>query len=219
MKPQRRPVIPRRAALLLVASLLLSACSLPRIIVLHDPLTAEEHDNLGRIYESQGKTDLALGQYREALRQDGKHLPSLLLLGDLSYRLKEYPEAEAAYTKALKFDPKNGDVMNNLAWVYIQTGRKLDRAKELITEALALNPAHRPYYLDTLGVVLLKLGNAVEAIAALQESVATLPQDQPEARAEAQGHLADACKLTGNEARCREAAPEQKESPKGQPVP
>lgn len=181
----------------MASALLLSACSLPRVIVLHDPLTPEEHDNLGRIYESQGKPELALEQYREALRQDKKRLPSLLLLGDLSYRQEKYSEAEAAYTKALDLDAKNADLLNNLAWVYVRTGRKLDRAKELITKALAANPAHRPYYLDTLGVVLLKLGDAAGAVTVLRESVDTLPKDRQDLLAEAQEHLADARKAAG----------------------
>lgn len=198
MKGTRRPgIVPRAAVFLVVGAFLLSACSLPRIIILHDPLTAEEHDHLGRIYESQGKSDLALEQYREALRQDKKHLPSLLHLGDLSYRTGDYSSAESAYAKALKLDPKNGDVMNDLAWVYIRTGKKLDTAQELITEALEVNPAHRPYYLDTLGVVLLRLGRAGEAVTALEESVATLPQDQQDLLAESRQHLADAYKAVG----------------------
>ncbi len=195
----------------IASALFLFGCSLPRIIVLHDPLTTEEHDNLGRIYESQGKFDLASGQYQEALKKDPKHVPSLLLLGDLSYRMKDYAEAESAYTKALKLDPKNADVRNNLAWVYIQTGRKLDKAKDLTAEALALDPGRRPYYLDTLGVVLLKLGKAEEAITVLRESVDTLPKDRPELLAEAQGHLADAYKAAGDEPHYQETMQRQRE--------
>lgn len=189
-----------RFLIIFAAVLFLSGCSLPRIVVLHDPLTANEHDDLGRAYESEGKLDLAGAQYREALTKDPKHLPSLLLLGDLSYQMKNYDEATSAYAKALKLDPRNADARNNLAWVYIQTGKKLDRAKELVTEALELNPGRRPYYLDTLGVVLLKTGKTAEAIAALRESVETLPKDRPELLAEAEGHLADACRAAEEEA-------------------
>jgi Tfp pilus assembly protein PilF len=195
MRPQQWSIIPARAVAFLIASaLLLSACSLPRIIVLHDPLTPEEHDNLGRIYESQGKSDLALEQYREALRADKKHLPSLLLLGDLLYRTDDYAGAEEAYAKALKLDQKNGDVLNNVAWVYIKMGKKLDKAKEMVADAMTADPSHRPYYLDTLGVVLLKLGNAAGAITALQEAVDTLPKDRQDLLAEAQEHLEEARK-------------------------
>ncbi len=212
MKHRRTFPIPGRIIILSIASaLFLFGCSLPRIIVLHDPLTTEEHDNLGRIYESEGKQDLASEQYHQALKKDPKHVSSLLLLGDLSYRMKDYAEAESAYTRALKLDSKNADVRNNLAWVYIQTGRKLDKAKELITEALALNPGQRSYYLDTLGVVLLKLGSTSEAITALKESVDTLPKDRPELLAEAQGHLADAYKAAGDETNYQEVMRRQRE--------
>jgi tetratricopeptide (TPR) repeat protein len=205
-------------ALVIAAVFFLSGCSLPRIIILHDPLSAEEHDNLGRIYESQGKPDLALEQYREALKKDKKHVPSLLLLGDLSYRTKDYEEAEEAFTKALKLDPQNGDACNNLAWVYIQRGTNPAKARELITRAMSLTPDHRPYYLDTLGVFLLKQGSAGEAISALNESLATLPKERRDLLAEVQGHLAEAYKATGNEAKYQEALERQKELEKKQGI-
>ena len=199
------------AFIIIITAFFLSGCSLPRIIVLHDPLSAGEHDNLGRIYESQGKYDLALEQYREALKQDKKHVPSLLLLGDLSYRTKDYASAESAFTQVSRLDPKNGDACNNLAWVYIQMGSKLEKARELINHALIVTPDHRPYYLDTLGVLLLKLGNAGDAIAALNESLSTLPKDRRDLLAEAQGHLAEAYKATGDEVKYQEALQRQRE--------
>lgn len=211
MKPYRTVFdSPSSALIYIVMALSFSGCSLPKIIILHDPLTAVEHDNLGRIYESQGDLALAAGQYRLALQQDRKHVPSLLLLGDISYRLKDYSSAESAYTKALKLAPDNGDVRNNLAWAYIQQGRKLNKAKELITQALTLNTDHRPYYLDTLGVVLLKLGNVTEAVTVLKESVDMIPKDRPELLAEAQGHLAEAYKSAGDEIKYREIMERQK---------
>ncbi|MGE5808366.1 MAG: hypothetical protein ACM32I_04495, partial [Nitrospirota bacterium] len=54
--------------LIIAVMVILSGCSLPRIIILNDPLSPEEHNNLGSIYESQGKFDLAAQQYREALK-------------------------------------------------------------------------------------------------------------------------------------------------------
>ncbi|HYA87044.1 MAG TPA: tetratricopeptide repeat protein [Nitrospirota bacterium] len=199
-----------RMALIIAVVTMLSGCSLPRIIILHDPLSAGEHDDLGRIYESQGKPELALEQYREALKQDKKHVPSLLLLGDLLYRMKDYAGAESALIKALALDPKNGDACNNLAWVYIQTGTNLVKGRELVVRALTLTPDHRPYYLDTLGVLLLKLGNAEDAVPALNESLATLPKNRRDLLAEAEGHLAEAYKATGNEVKYQEALQRQR---------
>ncbi len=210
---QRWRILPflRAAALGAAVLMVLASCSLPKIIILHDPLTAEEHDELGRSYESKGELKLAAQQYQEALRLDKKHLPSLLLLGDLSYRVNDYETAEQAYEKALKLDPKNGDIRNNLAWVYLKTGRHLDKALDLINEALTLNAANRPYYLDTLGVVLLRLGKANDAIKALQESTATIPGDKTELSAEATGHLAEAYKAVNDEERYRAALERQRQ--------
>src|SRR5512147_3289284 len=96
--------------LVVAVMVILSGCSLPRIIVLNDPLSPEEHNKLGSIYESQGKFDLAAQQYREALRKEPKSVSSLLLLGDLSFRTGNYSEAEASYRKAIKLRPGNGDI-------------------------------------------------------------------------------------------------------------
>jgi Tfp pilus assembly protein PilF len=186
-------------------ALLFSGCSLPKIIVLHDPLSAEEHVKLGGIYDSQGKTGLAREQYRLAVKQDPKNGRAWSLLGDIAYRDKDYPDAEKAYGKALSLDPKNGDLMNNLAWVYVQQEKRTGKAQELVRAALENTPAHRPYYLDTLGIILLREGKVPDAIAALKESSATIPRDQPEFLAETYRHLADAYTAAGDEQSANEA--------------
>jgi Tfp pilus assembly protein PilF len=176
----------------LLTLFVLSGCSLPRIIILNDPLSVEEHNNLGGIYESQEKFDLAAQQYREALKKDKKSVPALLLLGDLSFRTKNYAEAESAYKKAIKLEPKNGDTYNNLCWVYLEQKVSLEEAEDLITKAIAMTPEHRAYYLDTMGVVLLRLDRVVESITALKEATVLLPQDDAANLSEAFAHLAEA---------------------------
>ncbi len=194
-------------SLLFLSSLLFTnGCALPRIIILNDPLSVEEHDNLGRIYESQGKEDLALLQYRAAVKKDPGHVRSWLLLGDLSYKRGVFGEAETAYKKALSRQPENGDIANNLAWTYVMQNKRLSKAEELVKEALTLTPDHKPYYLDTLGMVLLRLGKVQEAIAALKEAVSSLPEDKPGYLAEAFAHLAEAYTTAGDAVRADEAA-------------
>lgn len=190
---------PARFSLFIFTTLLfLYGCSLPRIIILNDPLSAEEHNNLGRIYESQGKFDLAARQYRSALKQDSKSLPSLLLLGDLSFRTKNYLEAESAYKKAITLQPENGDIYNNLCWVYLEQNVGIDKAEDLIKKAVLLTPEHRAYYLDTKGMVLLRLGNITESIAALNEAIKLLPRENAAYLAEAYAHLAEAYRAAGD---------------------
>ena len=195
----QRPILLLAAAFVLFLSV--SGCSIPKIIVLHDPLSAEEHIRLGSIYESQGKPDLAREQYRAAAAQDPKHAKAWALLGDLAFRLNDLMQAEQAYGKALDLDPGSGDLHNNLAWVYAQQNRNLGKARKLVTRALELNPDNRPYYLDTLGVVLMKSGAVEAAIEALEVSVATIPPEQNEFLAEAYRHLADAYAASGDQER------------------
>jgi tetratricopeptide (TPR) repeat protein len=129
--------------LCLSAILFIHGCSLPKIIILHDPLSPEEHNNLGRIYESQQQFDQAMQQYHAALKKDQNFVPSLLLLGDLSYRLKKYTEAESAYKKAIKLQPENGDIYNNLCWVYT-TKRSTWKRQQILFKSHVTTPEHRP---------------------------------------------------------------------------
>jgi len=195
-----------RSILLVSASLLaFVGCSFPKIIIINDPLSVEEHNNLGRIYESQGKLELAGQQYQAALKKDPKSAPSLLLFGDLSYRTKKYSEAGSAYTRALKLQPENGDIYNNLAQVHLEQNSEIAKAEDLVRKALTLSPEHRAYYLDTLGIVLLRLGRTDESLVALNESVTLLPKDNAAALAEAYGHLAGAYRAGGDSAHADEA--------------
>lgn len=61
----------------LCAWLILSGNSLPKLIILKDPLTLEKHINLGVTYEKQGDLDNALKAYGSA----AKKLPRLSLPG------------------------------------------------------------------------------------------------------------------------------------------
>ena len=182
-----------------IITLLLAGCSLPKIIILHDPLSTDEHVQLGMSYESQGKWDLAAAQYREAVAMDKRNARAWNLLGDLSYQQKNYDAAESAYRKVLDLQPGNGDTRNNLAWIFIQRGTDLSQANELVAEAIRLLPDHKPYYLDTRGMILLREGNLQAAIAVLKEAVETIPREQKALLAEAYGHLAEALKAAGEE--------------------
>lgn len=133
--------------LVLCLSIILSACSLPRIIVVKDPLTPEEHLNLGVAYEQKGEYDNAIAEYRLA----AKKLPiAYLYLGNAHFRKNELVEAEEYYKKAIKRDPKNADAYNNLAWLYYTKREKIDEAENLALRAIELNPSKENTYRDTL---------------------------------------------------------------------
>lgn len=158
--------------------LILPSCTpLPKIIVLHDPLTLEEHLSLGLSYEFKGEFDLALQEYSKAFRKDKKDYRSLFYLGNVHYKKKGYEEAERFYRKALRLAPDNGDIHNNLAWVFIDTA-KLEKAKGEISRALAIK--RDPFYLDTLANIYVKMGSYAEAVGVLKEAVEITPPEDTE---------------------------------------
>jgi tetratricopeptide (TPR) repeat protein len=123
-----------------------ASCSIPRIIILHDPLSPEEHINLGLAYEKKGETRNAIEEYEKA----AKELPlAYLYLGNICYAKGAYAESEMYYRKAIRKKPDLADAYNNLSWLLYVRGRNLREALELARRAVQLNPSEEQYK-DTL---------------------------------------------------------------------
>src|SRR5207244_9030569 len=99
------------------------------LVVLHDPLSAAEHNDLGVAYEAQGRLDLAAAQYRHALRADHGLARARINLGNVHAARGRWPAAEREYRRALRSDPASADAMNNLATTLVHRGRRLDEAR------------------------------------------------------------------------------------------
>ncbi len=142
-----RPNISQPVLFAFCSLLLFCGCSFPRIIVLEDPLTAEEHLNLGTAYENKGEFDNAIRQYRMA----AKKLPiAYLYLGNLHFQKKELDKAEESYKQTIRKSACNADAYNNLAWLYYIKRTNLNEAESLALRALELNPSKKDIYTDTL---------------------------------------------------------------------
>lgn len=126
----------------------LAACSIPRVAVLGDPLTAQEHLQLGLAYESEGKLELAQEHYEDAADELAE---AHYYLGNLAFAREDWREAERRYEKAARGLPEDPRPRNNLAWLLYTRGRDLERAEELASQAVALaEEPERAEYADTL---------------------------------------------------------------------
>jgi tetratricopeptide (TPR) repeat protein len=146
-------------SLLLVALGLctLFSCTLPKISVLHDPLTPEEHINLGVSYEKKGELDAALEQYQTASK---KSFAAYLYMGNVYFQKNDADRAEKAYKNAIK---KTGDARayNNLAWLYYTWDEHLDEGEKLARKAVELDPDANDFR-DTLEKILEKRSSESE---------------------------------------------------------
>lgn len=123
------------------------SCGLPNIIALHDPLTAEEHLNLGLSYEKRNEFDSAIKQYEMAAKNNPA---AYLYLGNAYFQEINYKEAAKNYKESIRKDPQNADAYNNLAWLYCTKKENLDEAEKLVLKAIKINPSKENIYIDTL---------------------------------------------------------------------
>ena len=110
-----------------------------------------------------------------------------------SYLVSQPASRQAGITQllsALKTDPNNAGIMNNLAWAYYLD--KNPAALDLATQAYALAGSN-PQVMDTYGWILAEHGEVAKALPILQQANKLNPSDS-----ELQGHLAATLARSGN---------------------
>ncbi|MBW1714922.1 MAG: tetratricopeptide repeat protein [Deltaproteobacteria bacterium] len=138
----RRPLLVTFGMLFICAG-----CVMPHFAILSDPLSPEEHLELGIAYEKKGEFDNAIKEYEVAAK---KRPVAYLYLGNAHFQKNELDKAEKYYKKAIKKEPQNADSYNNLAWLYYAQRKNLDKAESLVLRAMQLNPSKSDTYKDTL---------------------------------------------------------------------
>jgi tetratricopeptide (TPR) repeat protein len=164
----------------------LLSCS--HIVILHDPLTAEEHNDLGVTYEQKGEMDAAIREYNAALRKRKDFPTARVNLGNAYFSKKDYPRAEQQYSTVLQADSANTDAANNLAMLYLETGKHLDQALRLAERCVRLASQNARYH-DTLGLVFLKLHIFLQAKESFQRALGLIPADNANLHREVESHL------------------------------
>lgn len=135
----------------MAASLALSSCA--HLVMLHDPLTASEHNDLGVAYESAGDLGLAEKEYRSSLRIDSHQGFARVNLGNVEAAGGRWRDAEKSYRRALRESPGDPDAMNNLAVALLRQDRHRDEARTLAGRAVAAGGERDSVYRATLAEV------------------------------------------------------------------
>lgn len=147
----------RRLPSLLGALLLCAATGCSHLVVLHDPLTAPEHNDLGVIHEVRLEPTLAAREYRRALRLEPHWSAPRVNLGNLAAAELRWSTAARHYRRALGDSATDCDAMNNLAVALLRDGRKLSEAQRLAQDAVACGGANDSLYRATLAEALATL--------------------------------------------------------------
>lgn len=128
-----------------VSIFFLSSCSFPKIVVYNDPLSAQEHNDLGVVYYKKGNYELAEKEFLKALKKDKNFYLAYFNLANLYYKKGNLEKSIEYFKKALELN-RNDDVLNNLAYVYIEL-KDCKNAKYYLSQLK--NIESRPEYKDT----------------------------------------------------------------------
>ena len=175
-----------RLLFIVLIAVLLNGCSLPRVIVLNDPLDANDHNNLGVSYQQRNEFDLAVREYNRAAELDPAWGRPLINRGNALAASGKWREADKSYRQALKREPDNAEAMNNLAWVLLRSGE----AAEALTwaqKAVAAAP-REPAFIDTLAEIEIAGRDYAAARQSLKRALALSPD--PELRESLEKKLA-----------------------------
>ncbi|GBC85799.1 hypothetical protein HRbin11_02252 [bacterium HR11] len=153
-----------------VLGLGLTGCA-HRVVILHDPLPAEAHNDLALRYMEEGAWKAAERALRRATRKAPRWAVPYMNLGFLYARQGRWADAFQAYARAVRLDGTCADCLNNLAWSALRSGKRRSLAAAWVRRAIALGGPERFRYHHTAAWVEYMRGDCA---AALQEMAAAL---------------------------------------------
>jgi tetratricopeptide (TPR) repeat protein len=143
----------------------------------------------------EGFHDRALGLLNDRLAQNPEENDVRFALAETLIAIKDFAGAIQEYERLVSIRPESVLALNNLAFLYMMVGDP--RALEYAERAYLLRP-NDPAVADTLGWVLLNLGDVERALPLLETAFRGLP-DQPAVRY----HYAAALAKAGQPGRAR----------------
>ncbi|MDQ1255745.1 MAG: Tetratricopeptide repeat protein, partial [Candidatus Hydrogenedentes bacterium] len=152
------------------------------------------------VEQLRARTLIPLERYEEAeqilLKALDEYGPDKYIhyyLATIYESMDRFEDVEKQLLAYLALEPGDPEVMNFLGYSYAVANVKLDKAEALLKQALEIDP-HNGFYLDSLGWIYYRMGDAKRAIDLIRQSILAMETDDAEVR----DHLGDAYLLGGD---------------------
>jgi tetratricopeptide (TPR) repeat protein/GT2 family glycosyltransferase/spore maturation protein CgeB len=141
--------------------------------------TAVDYFNQGNQEKLEGKLEVAVASYQQAIELNPTFSWYYQTLGETLVLLERWEEAVVAYERAIELKPNSAWPHRDLGEVLVKVGR-LDEAIDNYRQAIALNSSVSEFY-NSLGKALFQRGSTLEAVANYQKAI-DLEADSSSAR-------------------------------------
>jgi len=121
--------------------------------------------------EGERRLQEADALYRQVLIVRPESVRAWVNLGNVTADQGQLENSEAAYRRALELSTDDRDALNNLAWLLLKEGTRLEEAEALATRAAKEPGPDRPLAQDTLGRVQLARSLCDEAARTFREAL------------------------------------------------
>ncbi|MEC8099972.1 MAG: tetratricopeptide repeat protein, partial [Pseudomonadota bacterium] len=135
---------------------------------------------LGELYHVQKKYQDAIEYFSKAISSlsviENKHWYLFYSRGMSYERSNEWPLAEKDFLYSIELNPDQPLTLNYLGYSWIDSGKNIDEARELIARAVKLKP-NDGYFVDSLGWAYYRMGEYEKAVIELEKAVGLVPND------------------------------------------
>jgi len=137
------------------------------------PKNLEIYKSLGVVYLQQSKLKEAEGIFKLIVDMAPADPQAHFYLGSIYFDLKDNSSVEKELNTALKLKPDYHEALNFLGYFYLEQDKNINRAGQMIRQALVFEPDNGAY-LDSLGWFYFKKGKFKEALRELEKAAALL---------------------------------------------
>ncbi|MFP6669147.1 MAG: tetratricopeptide repeat protein [Pirellulales bacterium] len=168
LKPDFFEAVRRRAALLVTADRIDEAIKGLQSVVEEHPDQLELRMTLGVLYHSKKEPRKAIEQFNRVAEADVKHWALFRHRADALLSIGKQAEALRDYESALKLNPTDPGILNNLSWLLCTSPdeklRNGERAVELAEKAAKETDHKAAYILSTLAAAYAETGDFKKAV-------------------------------------------------------